>query len=276
MAAMPTSSPDPAGPPNMPGEADGEPADPRFAFRSALARYQAARLASIVQLRNLESDAVRSTTLAADLTAQLDSTSNLNDILAGVSCGAPPGPQPVRAHRDVGLAAYRLDLCAGNPGRGTQVARSRASRTGLACSRRRGAIPSPSMISTLGSTTCPRRSLLLRVHPAVPQAVRVSRPDGKLTPVAGSVGQIRESDGLEPVLRLAAIWQRVGVEPLRQTGQGALYKRDLERIEEDAVLSGAISDALEPLAAMSLLWLALARRVGLILHEAAGDRLGGG
>ena len=87
------------------------------------------------------------------------------------------------------------------------------------------------------------------------------------------MGQIRESDGLEPVLRLAAIWQRVGIEPLRQTGQGALYKRDRERLEEDPVLSSAISDALEPLAAMSLLWLALARRVGLIRPDAAGERL---
>src|SRR5208282_4638459 len=39
------------------------------------------------------------------------------------------------------------------------------------------------------------------------------------------------------------------------------------------VLSGAISDALEPVAAMSLLWLSLARRVGLIHADAAGERL---
>ena len=101
----------------------------------------------------------------------------------------------------------------------------------------------------------------------------MSRPEGRLTPAAGSVGQIRESDGLEPVLRLAATWQRVASEPLRQTGQGALYKRDLERIEEDPVLSSSISDALEPLSAMSLLWLALARRVGLIRLDSAGERL---
>src|SRR5208337_2049359 len=42
---------------------------------------------------------------------------------------------------------------------------------------------------------------------------------------------------------------------------------------EDPVLSGAISDALEPLAAMSLLWLSLACRVGLIHADAAGERL---
>ena len=73
-------------------------------------------------------------------------------------------------------------------------------------------------------------------------------------------------------------WPRLAaleIEPLRQTGQGTLYKRDLERIEEDPVLSGAVSDALEPLAAMSLLWLSLARRVGLI-HPDAAEKVRGG
>ncbi|MGA8347202.1 MAG: hypothetical protein WB773_05230, partial [Isosphaeraceae bacterium] len=66
MAALPTSSSDPAGPPAIPGESGAEPLDPRLAFRSALARYQAAKLGAIVRLRNLESDAVRPSTLAAD------------------------------------------------------------------------------------------------------------------------------------------------------------------------------------------------------------------
>ena len=47
----------------------------------------------------------------------------------------------------------------------------------------------------------------------------------------------------------------------------------MERIEEDPVLSGAISDALEPLSAMSSLWLTLARRVGLVNLDTAGERL---
>ena len=60
---------------------------------------------------------------------------------------------------------------------------------------------------------------------------------------AGPVGQIREADGLEPVLRLAALWQRVDEVPLRQTQQGTLYKRDRERLEDDPVLAGPIADA---------------------------------
>ena len=62
---------------------------------------------------------------------------------------------------------------------------------------------------------------------------------------AGPVSQVRESDGLEPILRLGALWQRVGAEPLRQTQQGTLYKRDRDRLAEDPVLAGPIADAPE-------------------------------
>ncbi|MBV8309465.1 MAG: hypothetical protein JO344_03600, partial [Planctomycetaceae bacterium] len=88
MAALPTSSSDPAGPPAIPGEASAEPVDPRLAFRSALARYQAAKLGAIARLRNLESDAVRPGILAADLTAQLDSASDVAELLARLSFGS--------------------------------------------------------------------------------------------------------------------------------------------------------------------------------------------
>jgi Helicase conserved C-terminal domain len=272
MAASPTSSADPAGPPTIPGEAGAEPVDPRLVFRSALARYQAAKLGAIVRLRNLESDAVRSSTLAADLTAQLDSASDVAELLTRLSFGSRQA-----------LGLFALTETSVWPFAGLSYA---LATLGVEPS---SAILALLELGLLALDTAPdlraiddfpsridqgpMHLLQLRAHPAVPQAVRVSRPDETLTPVASGVGQIRESDGLEPILRLAAIWQRVAIEPLRQTGQGVLYKRDLERIEEDPVLSGAISDALEPLAAMSLLWLSLARRVGLIRPDAAGERL---
>ena len=272
MAALPTSSSDPAGPPTIPGEAGAEPLDPRLAFRSALARYQAAKLGAIVRLRNLESDAVRPSTLAADLTAQLDSASDVAELLARLSFGSRQA-----------LGLFALTETSVWPLAGLSHALATLGvepRSAIFALLELGllALDTTPDLRTIDDFHAridqgPMHLLQLRAHPAVPQAVRVSRPDGKLTPAASDVGQIRESDGLEPILRLAAIWQRVGIEPLRQTGQGALYKRDLERIEEDPVLSGAISDALEPLAAMSLLWLSLARRVGLIHADAAGERL---
>ena len=63
--------------------------------------------------------------------------------------------------------------------------------------------------------------------------------------IDGPVKQMRESDGLEPILRLGALWQRVGVEPMRQTHQGTLYKRDRDRLTEDPVLACSIADAPE-------------------------------
>ncbi len=113
----------------------------------------------------------------------------------------------------------------------------------------------------------------LRVHPAVPKSVRIARPQDMLPRASGEIGQIREPDWLEATLRLAALWQRVGAEPLRQTQQGVLYKRDRDRIDLDPVLAAPIADSFIPLPDSPSLWLALARRVGLIELEAGGERL---
>src|SRR5262249_20251302 len=67
--------------------------------------------------------------------------------------------------------------------------------------------------------------------------------------------------------------QRVGVEPLRQTQQGTLYKRDRERIVYDPLLSGTMADAMAPLPGLALLWLELAHRVGLVDSDESGQRL---
>jgi hypothetical protein len=112
--------------------------------------------------------------------------------------------------------------------------------------------------------------LTLHAHPAALGAARTVLPAGPLPALAGPVARVREADGLEPVLRLAALWQRVAAMPLRQTQQGALYKRDRDRLEDDRVLAGPIADALEPLPDMAALWLELARGVGLVVPDPAG------
>ncbi|MGE5756319.1 MAG: helicase-associated domain-containing protein, partial [Planctomycetaceae bacterium] len=114
---------------------------------------------------------------------------------------------------------------------------------------------------------------LLRAHPAALAAARTILPEGEPLPRAGPVRQVREADGLEPILRLAAVWQRVAEAPLRQTQQGTIYKRDRERLEDDPALAGPIADALEPLPDMAAFWLALARGVGLLEAEPGSDRL---
>ena len=89
----------------------------------------------------------------------------------------------------------------------------------------------------------------------------------------GAVRQVRESDGLEPILRLAAAWQRIDEGAIRQTQQGTFFKRDRERLEDDLVLAGPIADAIEPLPDMPLLWVGMARSVGLVIAEGGSDRL---
>ena len=59
----------------------------------------------------------------------------------------------------------------------------------------------------------------LRVHPAVPKGVRTARPDEPLPRAVGPIGQVREPDGLEAILRLAALWQRVGADRYGKPGK---------------------------------------------------------
>ena len=116
-------------------------------------------------------------------------------------------------------------------------------------------------------------SLLVVAHPSAVSAARTVLPEGERPPVAGRVSLIREADGLEPILRMAAVWQRVAEAPLRQTQLGTFYKRDRERLEDDPVIAGPIADALEPLPDMPALWLSLARAVGLLQAEPGTERL---
>jgi len=110
-------------------------------------------------------------------------------------------------------------------------------------------------------------------HPAMIGAVRTTRPEGTLTGTTSTVRQIREADGLELILRLGAVWQRVQEAPLRRTQQGSLYKRDRDRLEDDPVLAGPIADMIEPLPDMVAFWLAMARGIGLLIDEANSDRI---
>lgn len=100
-------------------------------------------------------------------------------------------------------------------------------------------------------------------HPAT-LATGLVLPQGPAPATIRSVRQIREADGREPALRLAALWQRVVDSPLRSTQSGALYKRDRERLRTDPCLTGPIADALYPLPDPLHLWLELAVSLGLL------------
>jgi hypothetical protein len=272
MADPPSASTETTVQPASAGPLDLEAADPRQAYRVALARYPTSLLAAMMPARELERSGARSATLAAELAEQFDSPTVIARQLAELSLGSC-------------LALSLFALTETTVGSLAGLSHALASL---------GVDPLPALLPLLergllaletGSDAAPiddlaRRleqgpahSILLRTHPAVPRGVRVPLPAGEFTATTTQVVQLRESDGLEPILRLGAVWQRVGLDPLRQTQQGTLYKRDHERIEEDPVLAGAVSDAPATLAGLPALWLALAVRIGLIRRDPSGDRL---
>jgi len=249
-------------------------AEPRQAFRAALGRYKTGRLAAIRLAQGTAPKGLRIRPVgnADEITEHLDQPSTVLALVARLPIGS------------------RLALSLFGLTETTSI-----SLTGLSHALRiLGAEPNAAIVGLLelgllaiemGAEFGPvdefrvvleRGSLLrvrLRIHPAVPRGIRTVRPEAELPRAAGPVSQIRESDGLESILRLGALWQRVGAEPLRQTQQGTLYKRDRDRLADDPVLAGPIADALKPLPDASALWLALARHVGLIELDPAGERL---
>lgn len=96
-----------------------------------------------------------------------------------------------------------------------------------------------------------------------------------LTPEKGNKLTVQESDGLEWLLRLAALWQLVRATPLRQTQAGGLFKRDLDRLRAHPLLAPAPPDTpIEP-SDPALFVFELGRAVGIIKEDAedlsAGD-----
>jgi hypothetical protein len=115
--------------------------------------------------------------------------------------------------------------------------------------------------------------LSVHAHPAIVSEARTVLPNAEGPAVVEAVRLVRESDGLEPIIRLAALWQRITDNPLRQTQQGQLYKRDRDQLEQDPALAAPAADSFEPLADPVSLWVDLARALGLIQDEAGTDRI---
>ncbi|WP_165219447.1 hypothetical protein [Aquisphaera insulae] len=254
-----------------PSDAPAEPADARLAFRDALARYEPARLAALLRGAGLEPSRFAAS-MASDWTANLDAPREIGKVLGPID---RPGRIVLSLMAmtettvwPVSGLAHALRCLGVDP------------MPAIQCLLDVGIIaidgPAETASDAIASgrlDLAPPPGLIVRVHPAAPGAVRMTLPDGTLPAVENPAVQVRESDTLEPAIRLGALWQRLGAEPLRQTQQGILYKRDMERLESDPVLADDISDALESVPSLPMFWLALARRVGLVLEDAGDDRL---
>ncbi len=97
----------------------------------------------------------------------------------------------------------------------------------------------------------------------------LSAEDQEPASLAGAAGW-QEADGLEWLLRLAALWQQTAGTPLRRTQQGGLFKRDLERLQQDALLNAAPVDRLTDVPDAAFLTIALAEQEGMI-QEIEGE-----
>ena len=247
-------------------------AEPRQAFRAALRRYKGPRLAAIrlAQGAAPNGSRIRPVGNADEITEHLDRPATVEALVARLPLGARFalsffGLTETTSIPLTGLT-YALKILGIEPNLAI-VPLLELGLVAIELGAEFGPVDEFRSVLEQGN----QMRVRLRIHPAVPRGIRTARPEAELPKATGPVSQVRESDGLEPILRLGALWQRVGAEPLRHTNQGTLYKRDRDRLADDPVLAGPISDALKPLPDSPMLWLALARRIGLIAPDAAGD-----
>jgi len=251
-------------------------------FRRVLRGYSGNLLRVI--LERLDVSAIRSNQPAAlcrDLEEQLRDPSGFARAVAPLSRQArcALGLLAVREARVVRFDALAVTLKSSGIVRPTETILELVQRglLALAVARREA-----------GSGTEPRGSVLLEDLDAVvartPAAWIELRPaprvftEGRLDPhdplpapapasASRRAEAIRLADGLELPLRVAALWQRVATQPLRIAQNGAFYKRDRDRLEDDPALAGPPADALEPIPDQVLFWIQLALEVGLLVEE---------
>jgi hypothetical protein len=106
------------------------------------------------------------------------------------------------------------------------------------------------------------------------RAISIEVPIEGVAPVPGAQA-VQQSDGLEWLLRLGVLWQQVVAAPLRRTMQGGFFKRDLERLEQDAVLNGPAADRLVDVPDLAFLLAGLGEQIGLLQENDGEVRAGG-
>ena len=239
------------------------------AHRAALEGIEPARLRAI--LRELGSEpGRRSSGLAAEIAERLDAPGVVAGLLADLGLESSVALGLFTMAESEAWPALAFVEALRGLGVDPAEALSRPLALGLAT-----IVPAPSD-SEGGALRFESEALegqAVVVHPAVVEEGRVVAPDSEGPPiVAGTVRLVRESDGLEPVLRLAALWQLASASPLKRTRLGDLYKRDRQRLDDDPALAGPIADAIrEPVDPVSI-WLNLGRAVGLLIDEPESDR----
>jgi hypothetical protein len=119
--------------------------------------------------------------------------------------------------------------------------------------------------SWLGSAGVLQASVF--AHPAVAGRARGEDLGLLELPAEPLAATPRAADGLDWPLRLAVIWQEVDDAPVRLTQANTLFKRDLNRLQTDVVLSAPAADQLAELPDAGVLALFWARSAGLLAEQ---------
>ncbi len=248
-------------------------AQERLAYRAALGRYKGTCLAAIrlAQGSLARNAAIRPGAGADEITDHLDQPAVIESLVARLATASRLALSFLALTETTSISLAGLTHALGILGAEPKAAIVGLLDLGLLVIESSPELGAVDEFDAALQRSSPER-LCLRAHPSVTKCVRIARPEPPPPKIAGLVRQVRESDGLEPILRLGALWQRVGAEPLRQTQHGTLYKRDRDRIALDPVLAGPIADALKPLSRLPELWLELAVQVGLIVPDPSAER----
>jgi hypothetical protein len=112
-------------------------------------------------------------------------------------------------------------------------------------------------------------------HPGVlERALRVDLELPNLATATDPEGAVHEADGLDWLLRLAALWQQMQGGSMRRTQAGDLFKRDLDRLRADPLLNAPLADGLVEVVDPALFALSLGHCEGVIQSDAGELRAG--
>ncbi len=250
------------------------PDEPRLSYRSALARYKGSRLAAIRLAQGLmpSADRLRPAGSAEEITEHLDQPAAVEALAARLPIGARLALSLFAVTEATAMPASGLAHALGILGADAVASIVRLLELGLLAVEPNTELGPVDDLAEAMDRMGPAR-IQLRVHPSVPRrsarcgpTAGCRRPRARSARSASRTGWSRSSAS-------APCGSAAGAEPIRQTQQGTLYKRDRDRIEEDPVLAGPVADALVPLPDPAALWLALGNRIGVLERDATGQRL---
>jgi hypothetical protein len=184
-----------------------------------------------------------------------------NLVEMAIALGQTDGLPPVLALLEAGLLYPRLDAnCAGPERNGPSKRKIKSFEQWMGA---------PGPLGLLVFTTPQIAARAIGEDLGLPDLSAQEQTTAAPT-VGSSLNPVHEADGLEWLLRLAVLWQQVSAGPLRRTQQGGFFKRDQDRLQQDALLNAPPADRLAEVPDAAFLAIALAEREGII-EDADGE-----